>query len=289
MNLAVYSHCTIDEIHINGNLYERPGGPACYCGCTAKKMGFNVDLHTKFGSDYSNVEYLKKNKINFENAESKLNTTRFRLEIKDTERTLWIKNLCEKIDYIKTQSYGILISPVFDEIQIDVLEKLKSDSNFVALDPQGFIRRKGQDGLVSFERTSINLDGINVLKSDPNEVYHLTGIEGIEGAKILHKKVEHLLYTNKRDVSLFYKDRQYSISLPNIEIYDTVGVGDIFTATYCCAMLKEKDPLWALSFAGGAAQAALESKQVGLDKIPEKGETQVNASYYYNIMKFKED
>ena len=65
-------------------------------------------------------------------------------------------------------------------------------------------------------------------------------------------------------------------------------MGDIFTATYCCAMLKEKDPLWALSFAGGAAQAALESKQVGLDKIPEKGETQVNASYYYNIMKFKE-
>mgnify|MGYP003333095596 FL=1 len=288
MNLAVYSHCTIDEIYIDGNLYERPGGPACYCGVTAKKMGFDVVLHTKFGSDYTNTEYLKKNKIKFENAHSELNTTRFRLEIKDSERILWIKNLCEKIDYNKTRADGILISPVFDEISLDVLEKLKSDSNFIVLDPQGFLRRKGQDGLVSFERTNIDLEGVNVLKSDPNEVYQLTGIEGIEGAKILRKKVEHLLYTNKRDVSLFYKDRQYSISLPNMDIYDTVGVGDIFTATYCCAMLKEKDPLWALSFAGGAAQAALESKQIGLDKIPEKGETQVNASYYYNIMKFKE-
>jgi sugar/nucleoside kinase (ribokinase family) len=73
-----------------------------------------------------------------------------------------------------------------------------------------------------------------------------------------------------------------------MDIYDTVGVGDIFTSTYCCTMLKEKDALWALSFAGGAAQAALESKMVGLDKIPPKGATESNASYYYNIMKFEE-
>lgn len=73
-----------------------------------------------------------------------------------------------------------------------------------------------------------------------------------------------------------------------MEIFDTSGVGDIFTATYCCTMLKEKDALWALSFAGGAAQAALESKEVGLDKIPSRGATQTNASYFYNIMKFKD-
>lgn len=288
MKLAVFSHCTIDEININGNLYERPGGPACYCGVAAKNMGFDVELHTKFGPDYTNVSYLQQNKIKFENAQSQKNTTRFRLDIKDADRTLWIKNLCDKIDYTKTNADGILISPVFDEISVDVLQKLKSDAKLIALDPQGFLRRKGQDGLVSFERTDLDLNGISILKSDPNEVYQLTGTEGIDGAKLLHKKIEHVLYTNKREVSLFYKNKQYSITLPNMEIYDTVGVGDIFTATYCCTMLKEKDALWALSFAGGAAQAALESKEVGLDKIPPKGATQVNASYYYNIMKFRD-
>ena len=265
-----------------------PGGPACYCGMAAKNMGFDVELYTKFGPDYTSVEYLQKNKIKFENSQSQKNTTRFRLDISGAERTLWIKNLCDKIDYTKTKADGILISPVFDEISVEVLQKIKSDSDFVALDPQGFLRRKGPDGLISFERTSLDLDGITVLKSDQNEVYQLTGVEGIEGAKILHKKIEHLLYTNKREVSLFHKNRQYSITLPNMDIYDTVGVGDIFTATYCCAMLKEKDALWALSFAGGAAQAALESKEVGLDKIPTRSQTQVNASYYYNIMKFKD-
>lgn len=288
MKLAVFSHCTIDEIKINGDLYERPGGPACYCGLAAREMGFDVELVTKFGADYTFSDQLSQNKIKFQNIPSQKPTTRFRLEINDTDRTLWIKNTCDKIEYTKTSADGILISPVFDEISLDVLEKIKSDANLVALDPQGFLRRAGPDGMVSFERTNLDLSNIDVLKSDPSEVNNLTGLEGLEGAKLLHKKIDHILYTNKRDVSLFYKNKQYSITLPNMDVFDTSGVGDIFTATYCCTMLKEKDALWALSFAGGAAQAALESKEVGLDKIPPKGATQTNASYFYNIIKFKD-
>ncbi len=127
-----------------------------------------------------------------------------------------------------------------------------------------------------------------MLKSDPGEAFHLTGLEGIEGVLALHKKVKHLLYTNKRDVSLFHNDKQYSLKLPNMDIYDTSGVGDIFTATFCCTLLKERDILWALSFAGGAAQAALESKEIGLDKVPPRGATEANASYFYNTIKFED-
>lgn len=83
------------------------------------------------------------------------------------------------------------------------------------------------------------------------------------------KGVKHVLFTNKTEVSLLVKDKIYSITLPNKEIHDTTGIGDIFCATFCCTMLKEKDFLWALCFAGGSAQAALDSKQVGLLKIPQ--------------------
>jgi len=288
VKLGIFSHCTIDEIKIGDNVYEKPGGPACYCGISARNLGFDVELYTKFGPDYVYTNDLKKHKIKFENASSAQNTTRFQLQIDDTDRTLWIKNSCEKIDYVKTNCDGLLISPVFDEVSAEVLSKLKSDARLVALDPQGFLRRSGPDGKISFERTDIDLTKISILKSDPNEVYQLCGVQGMDGAKLLHKKVEHLLYTNKREVSLFYKNKRYSITLPNMDIYDTVGVGDIFTSTYCCTMLKEKDALWALSFAGGAAQAALESKEIGLDKIPPKGATQTNASYYYNMIKFED-
>ena len=53
-------------------------------------------------------------------------------------------------------------------------------------------------------------------------------------------------------------------------------------------MLKEKDFLWALSFAGGAAQSALESKAFGLEKVPEKNSLETNGSYFYNMIEFKQ-
>ena len=73
-----------------------------------------------------------------------------------------------------------------------------------------------------------------------------------------------------------------------MELFDTTGIGDIFCTTFCCTMLKEKDFLWALSFAGGAAQAALESKKFGLEKIPQKGAIENNGSYFYNLIKFRQ-
>ena len=107
--------------------------------------------------------------------------------------------------------------------------------------------------------------------------------------RALQKKgVEHVLLTNKTDVSMLVKDKIYSITLPNNRVHDTTGIGDIFCATFACTMLKEKDFLWALCFAGGAAQAALESNNVGLQKIPKKGTVETNASYFYNLVKFRD-
>ena len=97
-----------------------------------------------------------------------------------------------------------------------------------------------------------------------------------------------MILTYKRNITLLSEKKIYTITLPDIQLNDTTGVGDIFSATFCCTMLKEKDILWALSFAGGAAQAALESGQIGLEKIPSKGEIESNAYYFYNTVKFKE-
>jgi fructose-1-phosphate kinase PfkB-like protein len=176
---------------------------------------------------------------------------------------------------------------VFNEVSKETLEKIKKNSDKIFLDPQGFLRRIDLQKKIFLDRTEMDLSKITAIKSDPSEVWNLTGLEGIEGILNLQKRgVEHVLYTNKRDVSLLSKNRLYSIKLPDMDITDTSGVGDIFTATFCCTLLKEKDVLWAFSFAGGAAQAALESKQIGLDKVPSKNVVETNASYYYNIMKF---
>ena len=288
MKLDIFSHCTIDTIQINDSKYVVPGGPACYCSLTAKILKFDVRLHTKFGSDFQLVNYLTEQKIIFEDALSTKPTTQFTLNLVNSERTLFLENKCESISSITLDTDSVIISPLFDEISIELFEKIKKDANFVLLDPQGFLRRKNSENKIYLEQTDLNLSNVSAIKVNPAELKCLTSASNIDGVKILQKKgIDNVILTDKQNISLLSKNKIYSITLPNLELVDTTGIGDIFCAAFCCTMLKEKDILWALSFAGGAVQAALESKQIGLEKIPPKGAIESNAYYFYNTIKFK--
>ena len=289
MKLDIISHCTIDTIEINDSKFVVPGGPGCYCSLTARALKFDVRLHTKFGSDFTLADYLTKQKIVFENALSAELTTRFMLQLINSDRTLFLKNKCEPINNIVLDTDSAIISPLFDEISPELFEKIKNNTNFVLLDPQGFLRRVDSENKIYLEQTNLNLSGISAIKVNPDELRSLTNSSNFDGIKILQKKgISNVILTDKQNISLLSENKIYSITLPDIELNDTTGIGDIFSAAFCCTMLKEKDVLWALSFAGGAAQAALVSGQIGLEKIPSKGAIESNAYYFYNTIKFKE-
>jgi sugar/nucleoside kinase (ribokinase family) len=289
MKLDVISHCTIDTIKINDSKYVVPGGPGCYCSLTARSLKFNVKLHTKFGPDFTLADYLTEQKIVFENAFSTEPTTQFTLQLVNSERTLFLKNKCEVINNIILDTDSVIISPLFDEIPLELFEKIKNDTNFVLLDPQGFLRRVNSENKIYLKQTNLNLSGISAIKVNSDELISLTNSSNLDGIKILQKKgIDNVILTDKRNITLLSENKIYTITLPDIQLNDTTGVGDIFSATFCCTMLKEKDILWALSFAGGAAQAALESGQIGLEKIPSKAAIESNAYYFYNTVKFKE-
>ncbi len=288
MNLAVFSHCALDTITIDNSNYEQIGGAACYCGITARQFKFDVDLFTKFGPDFPK-QYLSENKINFNNSESKKNTTKFAISIDGSDRTLKLENECDPIDYSGFDADGHIVSPIYHEISDDAFKKIKNDSSFLFVDPQGFLRRKDSQNNIFLERTDLDLSHVSAIKVNPEEARQIVSGTHDEIMVALQKKgVEYVLLTDKTDVSLLVKDKIYSITLPNKNIHDTTGIGDIFCSTFCCTMLKEKDFLWALCFAGGAAQAALDSKNIGLQKIPKKGTIQTNASYFYNLVNFRD-
>ena len=289
MKLDVISHCTIDTIEINDSKYVVPGGPGCYCSLTARSLKFDVKLHTKFGSDFTLSDYLTEKKIDFENSLSNELTTQFILQIVNSERTLFLKNKCEVIDNIVLDTDSAIISPLFDEISFDLFEKVTNDASFVLLDPQGFLRRIDSENKIYLEHTDLNLSNVSAIKVNSDELNALTNDSNLDGIKILQKKgIDNVILTDKQNISLLSGNKIYSIELPDIELNDTTGIGDIFSAAFCCTMLKEKDILWALSFAGGAAQAALESGKIGLEKIPSKGAIESNAYYFYNTVRFKE-
>ncbi len=289
MKLDVISHCTIDTIEINDSKYVVPGGPGCYCSLTARSLKFDVKLHTKFGSDFTLSDYLTEKKIDFQNSLSNEPTTQFILQIVNSERTLFLKNKCEVIDNIVLDTDSVIISPLFDEISLDLFEKVTNDASFVLLDPQGFLRRIDSENKIYLEHTDLNLSNVSAIKVNSDELNALTNNSNLDGIKILQKKgIDNVILTDKQNISLLSGNKIYSIELPDIELNDTTGIGDIFSAAFCCTMLKEKDILWALSFAGGAAQAALESGKIGLEKIPSKGAIESNAYYFYNTVRFKE-
>ena len=289
MKVGIFSHCTMDTIIYENEQYDAPGGPASYCSITAKKQKHDVNLYTKFGANYPLEEFFNENKINMHDALSSKDTTKFRIELNNSNRKLFVENMCDNIDFIENNDDGTIISPVFDEISLDTYSQIKNSDNFTFLDPQGFLREKNSDNEVSLKRTSLDLANIDAIKMNPDELYALTGLSGHDGIKQLQKLgIEYVIHTNKQEISLLVKDKLYTIFLPKMTLTDTTGIGDIFCSTFTCTMLKEKDFLWALSFAGGAAQSALESKAFGLEKIPEKNALESNGSYFYNIVEFKQ-
>lgn len=288
MNLSVFSHCAIDTINLEGSSYEQIGGAGCYCSAMARQFKFDVNLHTRFGHDFPS-QYLSDNKIEFENAISEKPTTRFEIDISGVDRTLKLKNECDTIEYFDFESDGTIVSPIFHEISNDVYKKIKSNSNFLLVDPQGFLRRTDTENNVILGKNDLDLSNVNAIKVNSDEMENLVNDSGDDGMIALQKKgVECVIFTNNTEVSLLVRDRIYTITLPNKEIHDTTGIGDIFCSAFCCTMLKEKDFLWALCFGGGAAQAALDSRDVGLLKIPKKGSVQTNASYFYNLVKYRQ-
>jgi sugar/nucleoside kinase (ribokinase family) len=302
MKIAVASHIALDTIQdMQGRITESLGGPACYGSITARRFNFKVKLATKVGRDFSedNRLMLCTNGIDIDDSLfTDSPTTRFRIVQRKDGRELFLLSKCSPItieDIQRIQTNCWIVSPVMDEIPYPVLHEIVKDKGtleFVMLDPQGYIRTVNPDGRISFlNDLRLDVSGISAIKVDPEELSALTGgRKGIEGMQFLQtfKGIKFVISTEYQIIRLLYNKMHYSIKLPPIDTSYSTGAGDILSSAFCCAYLKEKDPLWAICFAAGAVQAALETNLVGLEKIPSRSKIEQNASYYYNTVSFQE-
>jgi sugar/nucleoside kinase (ribokinase family) len=301
MKIAVASHIALDTIQdTKGRITESLGGPACYCSLTAREFKFKIELATKVGKDFSQDSrlMLHNNGINIEDTHiTDSPTTRFRIILKKESRDLFLLSKCspitvEDIKEIETDCW--IVSPIIDEIPYSVLTEIVNDNDnveFVMLDPQGYIRTTTPDGRISLlNDLKLDISGISAIKVDPQELSALTGgRKGIEGMQYLQvcKGVKFVLSTEYRIIRLLYDKMHYWIKLPEVDTAYSTGIGDILSSAFCCAYLKEKDPVWAICFGAGAVRAALETNLEGIDKIPSKSKMEQSASYYYNTLSFQ--
>jgi sugar/nucleoside kinase (ribokinase family) len=301
MNVAILSNIVIDEIVSRDlNSSQSLGGPAAYCGVTARKFGFDTTLFTHFGNDLDlqYIEYLKNQGVSFNNLQpSTLPTTRFVLKNFETDRELTLQSKCipidiEEIKNVKANCW--LISPVFDEVPLDILQYLvtsRKEKQFVMLDPQGYTRTVDSEGRVSIrKKMNIPIHNVDGIKLDSQEISCFTnGLQGMEGMKKIRSVygIKYVLYTQDKVIHLLEEGKHYWINIPKHESPDSTGLGDIIASSFACTMLKEKDSVWAFCFAAGALTAALQTKEIGIKKIPSKSAIEQDATYYYNTMNFE--
>jgi sugar/nucleoside kinase (ribokinase family) len=301
MKVAILSNLVVDEIVSRDMKSSQSlGGPAAYCGITASKFGFDTTLFTHFGKDLDTkyLEYLKKQGISFNVANSLvLPTTRFILRNFENDRELILESKCSALDIEEIKSAKSdcwIISPVFDEVSLDILQYLVSareKNQFIILDPQGYTRSVDSAGRISIRSNiDIPIDNVNGIKLNSKEISCFTnGLQGIDGMKKIHTKykIDYVLYTEDQIIHLLERDRRYWLKLPKIDTPDSTGLGDIIASSFACTIVKEKDSIWAFCFAAGALTAALQTKEVGIKKIPSRTAIEENASYYYNIMNYE--
>jgi sugar/nucleoside kinase (ribokinase family) len=300
LRIAIASHIVLDTIKsIDGRITESIGGPPCYCGITSREFGFDVSLATKLGKDFPKDLYdiLQNKKISLTYRHIvDAPTTRFQIISKGDSRQLMLSAKCKPLTVDDILGMNVdcwLASPVIDELPQDVLAAIKQDrgkKNFIMLDPQGYLRMVDEKGYVTFrDRLELDLSGINAIKVDSQEMAALTGgLKGLDGMQALQSQgIEFVISTEQRIFHLLHQKTHYRITMRDIDTLDSTGIGDILCASFLCAYMKEDDPIWAICFGAGAVSAALETRQVGLAKIPSISNVEQSASYFYNTIGFQ--
>jgi sugar/nucleoside kinase (ribokinase family) len=300
LRIAIASHIVLDTIKsTDGRVTVSVGGPACYCGITSRRFGFDVSLVTKVGNDFPEelLDMLQENDVMWkDNMKVDAPTTKFQIDSQGDSRQLLLGDKCKPISVKDIEDMKVdcwLASPVIDELPQDVLRAIKQNrgkKNFVMLDPQGYLRLVDHKGYVTLKGSlELDLSGIDAIKVDRHEMAALTGgLQGLDGMEALQSKgIEFVIFTDQRAIHLLHKKMHYWLSMHDIDTVDSTGVGDILCASFSCAYVREKDPIWAISFGAGAVKAALETRQIGLAKIPSTSKIEQTASYFYNAIGFQ--
>jgi len=197
-------------------------------------------------------------------------TTRFELEYsKDfASRTLKLRNRAPPIDVCDLpcplKAKTVHIAPIAGEISYDVVEKLKSCTEVLSLDPQGLLRSFDEAGNVGFklpvDKNLLSL--INIYKSSQDEIIALTGCSNLDSAiKAIHDfGVATVIVTLGANGAVLSVERTvYRVpACSSSTVVDPTGAGDVFMGSFLTEYNRERDSLWCACVGSAAASFVIE-------------------------------
>ena len=186
---------------------------------------------------------------------------------------------------------GAVVAPLIGEVPAGMLAAaIAAGAGPVLADVRGFVRRAAPGEAVRLEPAALDFSGAAAVKAGRGELECASAGAGggLDGMLAVQRAgAERVLHADGARVSMLSGDRLYEVDGPAGGAGDTTGAGDILAAAFLCTLVREGDDLWALCFGAGAAQAALESGQAGIGKVPARAKVESNASYFYNTVKFR--
>jgi sugar/nucleoside kinase (ribokinase family) len=286
--IAVVSHTPIDQIQSNGIDTVTVGGPTCYSGLTIKSLSHDVHIITKIGTDFDFKDMLSRKGLTItDNAVSDKPTTRFKIVIDGNQRKLFLLARCADITVgdIDTDADACIVSPVINEVSVDVILEMSKRTSFLFLDPQGFVRKVRDDGSCYIDKTTMDLSKLKIdaIKVDSEEGFALTAMHDIDALYKLPAKTKIMTINNR--TLMFHNQHLYEITADMVDTKDSTGAGDILAGAYTAVYAETNEAQWALCYGVAAAAIALRTNKVGLEKIPNKTDIEEYASVLQNRLR----
>jgi sugar/nucleoside kinase (ribokinase family) len=291
MNVLVAGFMTIDRIELPVRTISSVGGPPSYAGILCARFGFGVTALTKIGVDFPDEQlvWLARNGLTLRAVDrsNTKKTTRFKLIVKDGERTLYLTERCEdlSVDQVPDGHFNAtLISPLAGEIPDAVFQEVRRRSDFCFLDPQGYVRSFEKDGKVYISPWNDEkvMGSIDALKMDLEECAAITGKaipeEGLQ--KLASRGIRKAVVTRGAEPALILDGNRISkVEVPKVKIVDSTGAGDIFAGALLTCYLRSRDFLWSSCFGIAASSLSLTSIALGKVDLPRSVDQEARRLY----------
>ncbi|HYB45456.1 MAG TPA: PfkB family carbohydrate kinase [Nitrososphaerales archaeon] len=277
MRALVVGFITIDTIKLPMRTVTSIGGPPCYAGLICARFGLDVSALTKVGGDFpaDQTVWLSRNGITLRPTDTSPSqkTTRFEIEVNSSGRALKLLSRCEDLSTSQlpeARCDASIVSPVAGEVSTELLKAVADKSDFTFLDPQGFLRRFGPEGRISFGSLADPgiLKLVDAMKMDKDEASAITGQSGPKEAlaKLGSMGVRKAVVTQGADPCYVLEGtRVYSVPVPKVQVLDSTGAGDVLGGTVVASYLRTRDFLWSACF--GIAASSLSLHMIALAKL----------------------
>jgi len=294
-DLITVGHFAIDLISSPKIASPRPtlGGPPTYVSLAARKLDAKVSIISKVGGDFPNeyIAWLNSGGVDLSGLKrvEDASSTCFILKYKNGERRLRLRSRAPPIfqeDIPKSlRARAIHVAPVANELSFDIVDKLRTLTDILSLDSQGFVRgfdEKGNVRLIRWKDPQI-LEKIDIYKSSFDEIRMVTGLTDLRSAmeKIHDYGAKAVIVTRgMKGSTLFFEGRFWDVPAcrPRI-VQDLTGAGDAFIGAFLAEYIQGQDPAWCACVGSAAASFVIEG--VGPAVFGEKKETYMRATGIY--------